>query len=61
MVHLIGRYHRLSKDDESLMVRSETIIYLAMTRLMLRRLARQAPYGVLSPHRQSLRGLARAL
>jgi hypothetical protein len=36
------------------------MIYVAMTRLMLRRLARHAPYGVPSPQRQGLRGLARA-
>jgi hypothetical protein len=36
------------------------VIYLAMSRLMLRRLARQAPNGVPSPQRQGLRGLARA-
>ncbi len=36
------------------------MIYLAMSRLMLRRLARPAPYGVPSPPRQGLRGLARA-
>jgi hypothetical protein len=35
------------------------MIYVAMTRLMLRRLARRAPYGVPSPQRQGLRGLAR--
>lgn len=40
----IGRYRRLSKDDEYLPESSETMIYLAMTRLMLRRLVRQAPY-----------------
>jgi putative transposase len=56
----IGRYRRLSKDDEYLTVNSEAMIYLAMTRLMLRRLARQAPYGVPSPQRQGLTGLARA-
>jgi putative transposase len=56
----IGRYRRLSKDYEYLLENSETMIYLAMSRLMLRRLARQAPYGVPSPQRQGLRGLARA-
>jgi hypothetical protein len=35
------------------------MIYLAMSRLMLGRLARQAPYGVSSPQREGLRGLAR--
>jgi putative transposase len=39
----IGRYRRLSIDYEYLLESSETIIYLALTRLMLRRLARQAP------------------
>ena len=56
----IGRYRRLSKDYEYLLESSETMVYLAMSRLMLRRLARQAPYGVPSPQRQGLRGLARA-
>jgi putative transposase len=56
----IGRYRRLSKDYEYLPEHSETMIYLAMSRLMLRRLARQAPDGVPSPQRQGLRGLARA-
>jgi putative transposase len=56
----IGRYRRLSKEYEYLMESSETMIYLAMSRLMLRRLARQAPHGVPSPQRQGLRGLARA-
>jgi putative transposase len=56
----IGRYRRLSKDYEYLPESSEAMIYLAMSRLRLRRLARQAPYGVPSPQRQGLRGLARA-
>jgi transposase len=56
----IGRYRRLSKDYEYLPESSEAMIYLAMSRLMLRRLARQAPSGVPSPQRQGLRGLARA-
>jgi putative transposase len=55
----IGRYRRLSKDYEYHPESSETMVYLAMSRLMLRRLARQAPYGVPSPQRQGLRGLAR--
>ena len=38
----------------------EAMIYLAMSRLMLRRLARQAPDGVPSAQRQGLRGLVRA-
>ena len=56
----IGRYRRLSKEYEDLPESSETMIYLAMSRLMLRRLVRQAPYGVPSPQRQGLLGLARA-
>ena len=56
----IGRYRRLSKDYEYLLESSETMVYLAMSRLMLRRLARQAPYGIPSPQRQGLRGPARA-
>jgi transposase len=56
----IGRYRRLSKEYEYLPESSEAMIYLAMSRLMLRRLARQAPYGVPSPQRQGFRGLARA-
>jgi hypothetical protein len=55
----MGRYRRLSKDYEYLPENSETMIYVAMARLMLRRLARHAPYGVPSPQRQGLRGLAR--
>jgi hypothetical protein len=55
----MGRYRRPSKDYEYLPASSEAMIYLAMSRLMLRRLARQAPYGVPSPQRQWLRGLAR--
>jgi hypothetical protein len=55
----IGRYRRLSKDDEYLPEPSEPMIYVAMSRLMLRRLARQAPYSVPIPQRQGLRGLAR--
>lgn len=35
----LGRYRRLSKDYERLPATSETMIYVAMTRLMLRRLA----------------------
>jgi putative transposase len=55
----MGRYRRLRKAYESLPGSSETMIDLAMSRLMLRRLARQAPSGVPSPQRQGLRGLAR--
>jgi putative transposase len=56
----IGRYRRLSKGYESLLESRETMICRARRRLMLRRLARQAPYGVPSAQRQGLRGLARA-
>jgi putative transposase len=56
----IGRYRRLSEDYEYLPESSEAMIYLAMSRLMPRRLARQAPYGVPSPQQQGLKGLARA-
>ena len=35
----LGRFRRLSKDYERLPETSETMIHLAMTRLMLRRLA----------------------
>jgi len=34
-----GRYRRLSKDYEELPARSESMIYIAMIHLMLRRLA----------------------
>jgi hypothetical protein len=54
-----GGYRRLSKDydhPES----SKAMIYLTMTRLMLRRLAQQAPYGMRSPQRQGLKGIAQA-
>jgi putative transposase len=36
----LGRYRRLSKDYQYLTATSEAVIYLAMTRLMLRRLTR---------------------
>jgi putative transposase len=36
----LGRYRRLSKDYEYLTAASEAVIYLAMTRLLLRRLTR---------------------
>lgn len=37
----LGRYRRLSKDYERLPESSETMVYWGMTRLMVRRLARQ--------------------
>jgi transposase len=52
----VGRYRRMSKDYEYLTESSEAMLYLVMMRLMLRRLARNAPYGV--PSRQLL-GLRR--
>jgi transposase len=52
----IGRYRRMSKDYEYLIESSEAMIHLAMSRLMLRRLALNAPCGV--PSRQRL-GLKR--
>jgi transposase len=56
----MGRDRRRSQDDESLPESSEAMIPLAMSRLLRRRLARQAPSGVPSPQRQGLSGLARA-
>jgi hypothetical protein len=56
----MGRSRRLRNEDESRPESSATMMYLAMSRLMLRRLARQAPYGVPRPQRQGLRGLAQA-
>ena len=55
----IGRYRRMSKDYEYLTESSEAMIYLAMTRLMLKRLTRNAPHGVPSPQRLGLKGVAR--
>jgi putative transposase len=52
----MGRYRRMSKDYEYLKESSEAMIYLVMSRLMLRRLALNAPYGI--PSRQRL-GLKR--
>jgi putative transposase len=52
----VGRYRRMSKDYEYLAESSEAMLHLVMTRLMLRRLALKAPYGV--PRRQRL-GLKR--
>ena len=49
----LGRYRRLSKDYEYLPKSSETMIYLAMSGLMLRRLALKEPYG--TPSRQRLK------
>ena len=56
----IGRYRRLRNDDADRPERREALSSLARSRRMLGRLARQAPYGVPSPQRQGLRGLARA-
>ncbi len=47
----LSRHRRLSKDYEYLPKSSETMIYLAMSNLMLRRLALKAPYGTPSPQR----------
>jgi putative transposase len=52
----LGRYRRLSKDYEYLTDSSETMVCLAMSRLMLRRLSLNAPHGI--PSRQRL-GLKR--
>lgn len=51
----LGRYRRLSKDYEYLPKSSETMIYLAMSNLMLRRLAIKAPYGIANPQRLKLK------
>ena len=42
----LGRYRRLSKDYEQLPETSEALIYAAMVRLMLRRLARNPTVGL---------------
>ena len=55
----MGRHRRLSKGYEDLPESREAMIDVAMSRLMLRRLARQAPSSGPSPQRQGLRGLAR--
>ena len=49
----LGRYRRLSKDYEYLPKSSAMMIYLAMSSLMLRRLALNEPYG--TPSRQRLK------
>jgi transposase len=56
----VGRDRRRSKEYAYLLESRATMMSGALTRLMLRRLARQAPYGVARPQRQGLRGLARA-
>jgi hypothetical protein len=50
----------MSKDYEYLIGRSEAMTYLTMIRLMLKRLARNQPYGLSSPQRLGLTGAARA-
>lgn len=40
MLGWLGRYRRLSKDDECLPASSEVMVHVAMIRLMLARLAR---------------------
>ncbi len=49
------RNRRLSKDYEYLPTSSETMIYLAMSNLMLRRLANKTPYGMPSLQRLRLK------
>lgn len=39
----LGKCRRLSKDDEALPETTEALVYLAMIRLMLRRLGRDPP------------------
>jgi len=51
----IGRYRRMSRDYEYLTASSETMFYLAMSRLMLRRLALNMPKGVPSRQRMGLK------
>jgi putative transposase len=41
----LGRFRRLSKDYEFLTATSEAVIYLAMTRLLLRRLTAHEPFS----------------
>ena len=51
----VGRYRRMSKDYEYLAESSEAMLHLVMTRLMLRRPALKAPYGVPSRQRAGLK------
>jgi putative transposase len=51
----VGRYRRMSKDYEYLTKSSEVMLHLVMTRLMLRRLALNAPYRVPSRRRLGLK------
>lgn len=51
----IGRYRRMGKDYEYLVESSEAMVCLAMSRLMLKRLSLNAPYGVPSRQRQGLK------
>lgn len=51
----IGRYRRMSKDYEYLTESSEAMFYLAMSRLMLRRLALNMPKGEPSRQRMGLK------
>jgi transposase len=41
---MVGRNRRLSKDYEMLPCSSEAFVYLAMIRLMLKRLGKQEPF-----------------
>jgi putative transposase len=51
----LGRYRRMSKDYEYLTESSEAMVCLCMSRLMLKRLSLNAPYGVPSRQRQGLK------
>jgi hypothetical protein len=55
----MGRARRVRKAYAYLPESRDAMIYWAMSRLMRRRLARQAPYGVPRPQRQGRKGLAR--